>query len=471
MNRIWTWTRGCLADFIPRGTAAAADYTTSSGLRPAPEETQPPLSDPYNEYPDIPTGQTIVSPIALKTFSSSCKIIPKDPATPNYFKEGADSLWSCNIPEKKPMMWDIDDWPAALAHTQTELSKLHSVPDTLTCEEWQDGKWGGYLMSSEEGEWSREQRNTVFETVTGERVRYAPSRGFCEGMQGPAFYRQPLAYHSVATTLPKRATTNATAAENSMSYTFGILYNKTVVLRETTMIQTHNTRGRSEAKAGNGLEFAIEEKVWMCVWEKTLLEVTVMVHQPSQAHELRTAAIDHGAGEDEDTSDDESEIAALTTILVGPSNAPSSSPSPTGPSPPPGPPPGPPPSEVDDGQPRLAKRGVKRGVNGPRHLSRKVYIKESRPSRQRLQRVLGFDLTDPDPKGLTNPGAVRCRKMIVQEDGGLLEFNGEGDEMVETTLVEKIDDYLSGHDTDADEDQIEAGDFPPDTGCICTWES
>ena len=480
MNWPWTWLRACAVlsgwlTFIPRGTVPTAEFTTSSRLHPAPEETRPPQSDPNNDYPNIPTGQTVISPIELKTFGSSCKIARKNNSTPSYFEDGSNSLWSCNIPEQGPMQWDIDDWPQALSHTETDLAMLGSVPDTLTCEEWEGGKWGGYLMSSEVGEWSVERRNTVFKTVNGETVRYAPSFGYREGMQGPSFYRQPLAFQDSSTTLTKR-TDNTTG---SMSYSFGILYNKTVVLRETTMIQTHNTGGKSESRFGDGLSLQVSEKVWMCVWEKTLLEVTLMVKEPSMAQISRDAAIAHGVGQGEDTADDDdSNATATTTITVGlvPSSEPSSPPSSKGPPPPhPNPPllppppplpyPPPPPSKSDHPHPAKWIKAIK----GPRHLSRKVYMKESRPSPDRLRRVLGIDLTDPDPDGRATPGPVWCRKMIVQEDGGLAEFNAQGEEMVETTLVEKIDDYIPDADFVEGKDNIR--EFPPDTGCICTWES
>ena len=458
--------------FIPRSTVPTAEFTTSSRLRPAPEETRPPQSDPNNEYPNIPTGQSVISPIALKTFGSSCKITRKNNSTPAYFEDGSNSLWSCNIPEQGPMQWDIDDWPQALAHAGTDLAMLGSVPDTLTCEEWEGGKWGGYLMSSEVGEWSVERRNTVFKTVNGETVRYAPSFGYREGMQGPSFYRQPLAFQTSSAT---KRTDNATG---SMSYSFGILYNKTVVLRETTMIQTHNTRGKSESRFGDGLGFQASEKVWMCVWEKTLLEVTLMVKEPSMAQIHRNAAITHGVGQDEDTSadDDDNDATATTTITVGlkPSSAPPPPPPSKGPPPHPNPPPPPPPpysppppSKSGAHQPYPAK-WIK-AIKGPRHLSRKVYMKESRPSPDRLRRVLGIDRTDPDPNGRAKPGPVWCRKMIVQEDGGLVEFNAEDEEIVETTLAEKIDDYIPDADFVKGHDDIR--EFPPDTGCICTWES
>ncbi|KAF8541654.1 hypothetical protein BDD12DRAFT_489801 [Trichophaea hybrida] len=464
---------------IARRSESDRDHSPTSTLNkatkyhpPSPEQTVAPKSDPNNLYPNIPVGQNLVSPIELKTFSSGCKIVRTDKTSPAYFKSGSTGLWTCNIPAST-LLWDIDVYPADLVGS--ELSKLKSVPDTLTCAHWESSTWGGYIISSEEGEYNKEKKNTVYQTPTGERVLYSAMHGFREGMQGPAFFRQPLGFRNVtweySEGIEKRANHNGPLT--TLSYTFGILYDKTVILKETTMIQTFNTNGDNDLRNGNGMEFTQNEKVWMCVWEKTLLEVELMVNESSISQLRKATAAAHGGGSGdpyETDLDDEDNSNFLTTIIVGlPTSHPKSkhhsstasstidySAKPTFPS-----------NSKLSGDARLIKRGQTKGRF--RHLSRKVYMKESRPTEDRLRGVLGIDRTDDDLEGRARPGAVRCRKMLVQDDGGLVEYTAVGEE-VEVRLEEILTEAesLEKRDDETDDDD---SSFPADTGCSCTWES
>lgn len=446
-----------------RDHSPISTLTTATGRyhQPSPEQTMVPKADPNNQFPNIPVGQNVISPIELKTFNSGCTIVRTDQTSPSYFKSGSTGLWTCNIPEKKPLLWDIDVWPVNLVGA--ELSKLKSVPDTLTCADWENNRWGGYIISSEEGEYNKERKNTVYQTHSGERVLYSAIHGFREGMQGPAFFRQPLGFRNVTWEYSGTVDNKSShpASLNTLSYTFGILYNKTVILKETTMIQTFNTDGENDERNGNGTEFEHNEKVWMCVWEKTLLEVELMVNESSIAKLRKASTATEGGNSYNTDTDDEDNDSFLTTIVVGHPISSASSTSAYSAQP----------TVLPDfesvGDARLHKRN--RSKRGPRHLSRKVYIKESRPTEDRLRRVLGIDRTDDDPEGRARPGAVRCRKMLVQDDGGLMEYTAVGEE-VEVKLKEILtkEDSLGKRDDSESDDE---GTFPVDTGCRCTWES
>jgi hypothetical protein len=394
-------------------------------------------------------------------------------------------------------MWDISPWPASLA--SAELSQLGSVPDTLTCGDWADGLWGGYLISSEEGEYQQDQKNTVYVSPDNQTVLYNFPR-FREGLQNPAFYRQPLAFmnitwepdSSVTNTSTKRSTADSI---NTLSYKFGTLYNKTVILKESTMIETLKSGGKNPGRFGNGTEFEVGEKVWMCTWEKTLLEVEIMVDEYSLAFTNKDNT-QHAAGSS--SNEYYNEENGTTTITVsanidGVSSAPppppitSSSTSsathdtpsatfsfPPSPSPPythphpqphprpapapaPAPPPPPYPSPTDteleleieefefvgDDFRTLHKRSAPGGCgntarsHSPRQYPNKVYIKEYRPTPKRLRQVQGIDLTDLDPNGLGLPGKVICKKMVAQDDGGLRAYKGEDGEVTEVQLKEQ----------------------------------
>jgi hypothetical protein len=534
-----------LPNLDPSNTSLTSSFTTATKWRPTPEQTAPPKSDPDGKYPDIPVGEALVNPIELKTLDAACAVTRNSVGSPDYFRQGSNGLWSCSLPEGRPMMWDVGEWPASLAHA--ELSKIHSVPDTLTCAEWENGLWGSYLLSSEEGEYARDKRNVVFETPTGERVWYAAEHGWREGMVNPSFYRQPLAFRNVTwrydptTNTHSKRDSNGTTPLTTLSYNFGILYNKTVILRETTMIETHNTGGENSNKNGNGSELLPKEKVWMCIWEKTLLEVELMINEPSISA-LKATAQSHNPGNDTDSEDEDGD-GILTTITVGlplTTPTPSSTASPTAdlgaPAPvsPPKPSdgnlhgnlsqigkhfqfglPGPPGSGAPPGTPSTGKRNIQKRATpkGPRHFSKKIYMKESRPTPDRLRRVLGIDRTDLDPDGRAVPGNVRCRKMLVMDDGGLVEFKPEGEEVVSVILSEEFSDptlaailrrskvmrgrnvvggewegltdeeraaltdrekYEIRRDSESKvrrdlEDKLQG--FPADTGCSCTWES
>ncbi|KAI5815809.1 hypothetical protein BZA77DRAFT_247920 [Pyronema omphalodes] len=543
-----------LPNLDPSNTSLTSSFTTATKWRPTPEQTAAPRSDPDGKYPDIPVGEALINPIELKTLDTACALTRNSIGSPDYFEQGSAGLWSCSLPEGKPMLWDVDEWPASLAHA--ELSKIHSVPDTLTCAEWENGLWGSYLLSSEEGEYARDKRNLVFETPAGERVWYAPDHGWREGMVNPSFYRQPLAFRNVTwrydptTNTHSKRDSNGTNPLTTLSYNFGILYNKTVILRETTMIETHNTGATNSNKNGNGSELLPKEKVWMCIWEKTLLEVELMINEPSISALKKATAQSFNPGNDTDSEDEDGD-GILTTIIVGlPSTTPtpSSTASPTADLGAPAPMPSPP--KPTDGNlhgnlsqigkhfqfglpvgggggrggsptPSNPKTNLQKRATpkGPRHFSKKIYMKESRPTPDRLRRVLGIDRTDLDPDGKTVPGNITCRKMIVLDDGGLAEFKPEGEEVVDVILSEEFSDpalaailrrsndqVMRGRRrrsavggewegltddekaalTDREKYEIRRRDaeskvrrdledkmqgFPADTGCSCTWES
>ncbi|KAA8905053.1 hypothetical protein FN846DRAFT_779156 [Sphaerosporella brunnea] len=507
-----------------KAAASSSIATTTTNYQPSPENTSPPTSEPNNLYPDIPTGKTAISPLKLKAFNNECKISSNKSSTPDIFSQGSNGLWSCNIPNQKPLMWDVLDWPASLASAQ--LSKLGTVPPTLTCAQWEGGLWGGYLISSVEGEYQQDQKNTVYITQDNQTVLYASSR-FREGLQDPAFYRQPLAFLNVTwqpdPSVPNRKRDAGTI--NSLSYNFGTLYNKTVILKESTMIETFNSRGSNPGRYGNGSEFVAGDKVWMCTWEKTLLEVEIMVNEHSLAvtNKGNTA---HAADSRKTYNDDDNGTTTITvsantgTVSFPPpfrsSSASTSQPSGTfsfpasptvphghhpRPPPPPPPPPSPspqpprPPSETDvtvvvsedfefvgDMRRIRQKRDGSSPGNGPRCYPKKVKIKEYRPTPNRLRQVLGIDLTDADPTGQGIPGRVYCRKFIAQDDGGLQAYPSKRGEVVEVELKE---DYVftstnagsgsrkrqSGPNSTTTDDDEDGLDDDSSMKCLCNWHS
>lgn len=449
----------------------------------SPEATTAPKSDTDYKYPSIPLGSHVISPIKLNSFSDGCLVSATSVFPPKYFALDSVGLWSCNIPELEPLLWDVDIWPVDLH--DAELSQLGSVPDTLVCGKWEDSRWGSYLISSREGEYKEEKKNTVYVSVGGEKVIYNKPDGFREGLQGLAFYNQPLAYLNSTKSNPpnsKRAVVNSLD-----SYKFGVLYNKTVILRESTMQKTWKTGGSYPFKNGNGTELLIGEKVWMCVWEKTMLEVEIMINQTSTAYNQKNTSVNHAAdhsGDDGYDTDNDDPESTMTTITVGLPDATST------------------PTTVklteefefvvtdtensEDEEEidfksilNLSKRHFKhRNLLNPRYPShgkvkrgrtvqeytRKVYVTEYRPTPEQIRLALGIDKTDP-PAMLAQlvPGPISCRKMIVQGDRGLREFNSDT-EVISVDLREDVDAFLG----------LEKRSFvgsPDDTGCRCSWES
>jgi len=365
-----------------------------------------------------------------------------------------------------------------------ELSKLGTVPDTIVCAEFEYAKWGGYLITSQEGEFNEERKNTVFVSPNGESIQYAPGGGFREGMQAPAFYNQPLAFMNI-TWFPDDSVVAKREAGpiTTYSYKFAMLYNKTVILKETTMIETFNSAGASPQRYGNGTELVAGEKVWMCTWDKTLLEVELMVDEYSRAalekqsrkHALGSSDNDKENGTDNGdtkTTITITDVLPISSTTVPPSSTNERPPRPPGfhhgkPSPPPPPPPTSTSTPTDPDDFVFIERLVKRGSSKPHRYSRKVIIKEYRPTRDRLRRVLGIDRTDVDRESQAVPGAVHCRKMIVQADRGLREYNSEA-ELVKVTMRE-VDAEAKLKPRHAESSDIDSDD--ENDGCGCKWES
>lgn len=250
------------------------------------------------------------------------------------------------------------------------------------------------------------------------------------------------------------------------------------------MIETFNSAGANPQRYGNGTELVAGDKVWMCTWDKTLLEVELMVNEYSMAA-LQKNPTEHVVGSNDDDEDNvpNSGGSLTTTItvndisspLTAKSSASSSSPSdrpprpPGAPSPKPhhGRPPPPPPASAGFEEFEFIERLVKRGGNGSKYhqYSRKVIIKEYRPNKNRLRSVLGIDRTDVDPEGRATLGAVHCRKMIVQTDSGLREYNSDA-EVVQVTMREVDTESKLKRRGDEDTDDDDGSN-----GCKCRWES
>jgi len=98
-----------------------------------------------------------------------------------------------------------------------------------------------------------------------------------------------------------------------------------------------------------------------------------------------------------------------------------------------------------------------------RRYSRKVFVREYRPTEDRLREVLGIDRTDADYKGEASIGAVSCRKMITQPDGGLKEYAPQEEgEIVKVQLNEVPSRKRKRDDDDT---------YVTEAACSCSWES
>lgn len=510
----------------PSATATATVYPEPTPeVPPTSEETGPPLSSPNDTFPVIPTGTALIDPVVLAADSTSCDISAQDDSLPGWFKMGADLLWSCAYDQgdtSEALKWRFERGPINL----TNMELYPSEPDFLRGAEYGEGVWGGYVVSSAEGitKWEIGEDNVEI-GVNGDVVEYSGKSSWRDGTQNQAFWRIPFAFYNTTESssykskkkqlggrstirrgLGKRSTGNGLWSRSGDhplddSYKFGLLFNKTVIVKQTT-IDSNVARDDGVIKSGDGTALLPGEIVWKCVWEKTLLEVEVMTDIPSTAIKNQKETDgdgDEDGGNDSDDDDDHTTTILSSTIATPTSTISANSsltktdqqvPSPTGcpyqPNCPhyngdasfPNIPPPPPPSHshnVDDffglKHPpqatetpttngnltrRFLKRHVERSTPTPYPL--KISIKESRPTSARIRRLLGMDLTDPDPKGRANLGEVACTRYVVTVKGGL------------TPLVD--------HDTG--EGYVKLNEIPSSKGrlkergdstCYCKWNS
>ncbi|RPB01968.1 hypothetical protein L873DRAFT_1674913, partial [Choiromyces venosus 120613-1] len=444
------------------GPVTSISLFPTTEMPPSSEETGPPVSDPNNTFPDIKTGMAVLTPLILSEISSGCAVTPQDQSSPNFFNLGADLLWSCQNSPDKPLVWRFDPFPPK--PSGVDMGTFPSHPDFLKGAEYGDGSWGGYMLSSLEGIIKFDDDGDMIIKDGNGQVEYSDGPGWRDGAQNPLFWHIPLAYYNTTVTpiINKRLrirANNSSPVGKFANYKFGILYNKTVVLKQSAIDQTLAVLKNPEGtlKFADGTALGEGEIVWKCVWEKTLLDVEISINQPSLAclpkgfeggsgppgHGDDNCGWGDGRGDSGGFYDDRGAL---------PTESPSGDPS--------GPPGGPPQSSFSAGNgdqfdpsvtalaiptptslnstagstdgykfsdiPIAAK--VKRG--GPTlPYPLKITIEETRPTSKRLRRVMGMDLTDADPYGYDKLGEVKCTQMVVTRLGGLREFtdaNGEG---------------------------------------------
>jgi hypothetical protein len=450
---------------------------SATGVNPLPEETAQPRSDAEIIYPKIPSGTAVLAPLNLKYSNNKC-ILHSNQSVPDFFSSGATRLWSCNISKQMPLIWDMLDWPPELIGS--EITKLGSVPVPLQSSDYEGAFWGGYIVSSQEGEFDQ-LKDIVYVDTNGNPIQYSVSGGFMEGMQGPSFYRQPFSLSNITylgdDTHPANDThsannytahnnhTTSVPTQTAISYKFGVLYNKTVILRDTNMNNIFNDLlqpgNPSNIPKGSGTKLQGGEIVWMCTWDKTLLEVELMVDQYS---ENATDPVSNSTGKSQGSNSEPQPSTVTVGDLSTPFPAPgeisqSSSDSPY-------------PKYVtptdQNGNEELGyasdyvRRQTLKQVNEPRSYPQKIVIKEYRPNARRLREILGIDLTDSDELSLAGKGKIRCKKMIVRADGGLRKYK--------STL---------GYDEDVAIEFDEISDAPYQRGhknvydapCHCVWET
>ncbi|KAI5788395.1 hypothetical protein EDC01DRAFT_163273 [Geopyxis carbonaria] len=435
-------------------------YTATASIVPAPENTGPPTFDRDNNFIPIPEGPSFISPLQLDSYSSSCAIVADDPSAPDFFKQGSGSLWACGIPKSKPLLWNFVPLPGNLSGKQ--LSDLNSDPKPIACAEYSKGRWGGYSISSETGE-NAQEKDIVWVDQEGQKVLYAGPAGWREGMQGPAFWKEPLTLFDPSTDVGHSKRSDL--GNSSLSYRFGILYTKTVILREKSLITAYEENKPLDQIEKNETDpiLADGEVVWMCEWEKTLLEVEIMVREPSIAVTQKGRKIHGMEGTDLNDDDDRK-----TTITIGPSSFPTFTSQSSSQPPPPPPPPfeSPPPAypsaspsieEEDDDNPTRLRR---RGSIPPRDYPNKIKMSEYRPSKIRLKDVQGIDRTEGDNDPRVKYGNIKCTKMVVVPGGGLRNDTGADGEG-EVWLKQRPLSSKRKRSQDAAED----------SDCFCKWSS
>lgn len=463
-------------------------YPTSPlpGLPPNSEESGPPLSSPNATYPAIPTGLALVSPLMLSDSASSCGVLAQDASAPSFFRQGADLLWSCQFDQTQvidAVSWRFDKFPA---NQPVNMEDFVSMPPFLRGAEYGDGKWGAYLVSSVEGIQQWEDKTSLVKTIGDLVVEYSGKPMWRDGAQNQPLWNIPFGFYnntvspssssssSSSSLFPRHAAT--VLASNYTSYKFGVLVNKTVVLKRSTI--DANTASKSGTiLTGNGTVLVSGEIVWKCIWEKTLLEVELFVNDPSEgfSREGERAAVDNETSRPHSSHGSASPTGSPPLHGTG---GPTSvffdthlHAQPTG-------------SAAAGNLSDTYKRSSYRrrtpaiintgGPVGP--YPRRISIQESRPTSKRIRQVLGMDLTDPDPDGHANLGAVRCTQFVATADGGLSPFldkvSGEGyvvlmEQSGPGARKRRSTDGLEERGGNAVGETLEERD----SDCFCRWSS
>lgn len=450
---------------------------TLTNLPPNSEESGPPLSSPNATYPAIPTGLALVSPLMLSDSASSCGLRAQDASAPSFFQQGADLLWSCQFDQTQivdAVSWRFDKFPV---DQPVNMEDFVSMPPFLRGAEYGDGKWGAYLVSSIEGIQMWEDNIPLVRAVGGLMVEYSGKPTWRDGTQNQPLWNIPFGfYNNTISTSPLSSSSlfprhTTTFVGNYTSYKFGVLVNKTVIVKRSTI--DANTASKSgTVLTGNGTVLVSGEIVWKCIWEKTLLEVELFVNDPSEgfSREGERAAVDnettrphssqgsasptgsplHGTGSPTNVFFD-NHLQAQPTGSAGNLSATyrrSSYRRRT-------------PATIDTG-----------GPVGP--YPRRISVQESRPTSKRIRQVLGMDLTDPDPDGHADLGAVRCTQFVATADGGLSPFldkvSGEG----YVVLKEQSGPGARKRSTDGLEERggaVRETLEERDSDCFCRWSS
>lgn len=422
---------------------------TMTTLPPNSEESGPPLSSPNATYPAIPTGLARLDPLLLSDSSSSCGILAQDASAPSFFHQGSDLLWSCQFDQTQDVdavTWHFEKFPI---DQQVNMADFISMPPFLRGAEYGEGKWGAYLVSSVEGIQIWEDKIPLVGVIDENTVvEYSGKSTWRDGAQNQPLWHIPFAFYNNTgtspTLSPRHITTITAAAATSTStsistvnsdytsYKFGILVDKTVIIKQST-IEANIASESGTIHTGNGTVLIPGEIVWKCIWEKTLLEVELFVDDLSEgfAREGQRGSTSKADNESEANKPSlhdggSSPTGSLPALPIGTGDAISTYQSQQTPD-----------TGLSGNLSMTYKRGSHRkrtpsssghGVVGP--YPRRISIQESRPTTRRIRQVLGMDLTDPDPDGHADLGAVKCTQFIATADGGLTSFmdkaSGEG---------------------------------------------
>lgn len=417
---------------------------TMTTLPPNSEESGPPLSSPNATYPVIPTGMALINPLMLSDSDSSCSILAQDPSAPNFFSQGSDLLWSCQSDQTQginAVTWRFEKFPA---DQQINMANFISQPPFLRGAEYGDGKWGAYQVSSVEGIQLWEDSAQLVKVVGNDVVvEYSGKPTWRDGTQNQPLWHIPFAFYNTTgpdspTLLPRHISTvttriatptNTAVTSDYTSYKFGVLVDKTVIVKQST-IEANIASESGTIRTGNGTILIPGEIVWKCIWEKTLLEVELFVDDLSEGYsrEGLRGSVNKPGDEAHPSHGESSPTGSLpvpqpmgtgdaSAAFLGAQQTPD-----TGPS-----------GNLSMTYRRNSHRKRTsiiggRGLMGP--YPRRISIQESRPTTKRIRQVLGMDLTDPDPDGHADLGAVKCTQFIATPDGGLTPFmdkvSGEG---------------------------------------------
>lgn len=377
----------------------------------------------------------------------------------------------------KPFLWNIQTLPANL--TGTQISNLASDPRPLQSAEYEEGKWGGYTISSKEGERDRWGDNE-WKDKEGNWNMYS-QKAWREGLQGPSFWNQPLMF------INSTKADDESGEEGMKTYKFGLLYEKQVLLREATMIANWVTDINEAKNLGDGDLIAEGELVWMCSWNKTMFEVEFLVDEvasvdtvgfdlpafvsaysdvdfdgieeifaPEEALEEKAEEYqEEESGEASDTvnyqdgqiiTEEESELNDVSVFDVEFDGQLDDSG--TGDS-------GTETETVKDDEhnsaatPTISARTTPsiatRSSKGPHRYPKKIKIREYRPNINRLKDVQGIDRTEGNQDERAQYGDINCVKMIAIPAHGLRTVvgeDGEGKVTLKQKLTENKQDCL-----------------------------